>query len=234
VTATDDPGRPTEPAGFVDRLELDDARALDALGRSRSYPAKSVLFFEGDDAHEVLIVRSGHVKVSGSSDDGKEVVLDVVGSNHILGELSALDGQARSATVTALTRTSVTAISNDQFRAFIVERPVVALELVHDLTARLRGASRRQVEFGAIDGLGRVCRRLVDLMERYGEPGADGTVITAPLSQQEIGAWAGLSREAVVKSLQGMRSLGWITVQRRTITIRDPESVRGRAGFSHE
>ncbi len=182
------------PGGFCARLVTADAAALAALGRSRAFPAKSVLFFEGDDAHEVVIVRSGQVKVSAVGLDGREVVLDVLGPEQILGELSAIDGGRRSATATTLTPTSVTLIEIERFRGFISERPAVAVELLRAVTERLRGASRRQVEFGTVDGLDRVCARLVDLMVRYGRPDQVGVAITAPLSQQEIGSWAGLSR----------------------------------------
>ena len=215
--------------GFFVRLDPADAVALAALGRSRTFPAKSVLFFQGDDAHEVVIVRSGQVKVSAVGLDGREVVLDVLGAEEILGELSAIDGEPRSATATALTPTSATVIEIDRFRAFVSERPAVAVELLRAVTERLRGASRRQVEFGTVDGLGRVCARLVDLMARYGRPDRVGIAITAPLSQQEIGSWSGLSREAVVKALHALRCLGWIETGGRTIKVTDPAAVRARA-----
>jgi CRP-like cAMP-binding protein len=215
--------------GFYARLDPTDAAALVGLGRSRTFPAKSVLFFEGDDAHEVMIVRSGQVKVSAVGLDGREVVLDVLEPEEILGELSAIDGGRRSATASALTSTTVTLIEIERFRTFVSERPAVAVELLRAVTERLRGASRRQVEFGTVDGLGRVCARLVDLMARYGRPDEITVTITAPLSQQEIGSWAGLSREAVVKALHALRSLGWIETHGRTITVADPAAVRLRA-----
>jgi CRP/FNR family cyclic AMP-dependent transcriptional regulator len=177
----------------------------------------------------VLIVRSGQVKVSAVGLDGREVVLDVLGAEEILGELSAIDGQRRSATATTLTPTSVTLIEIERFGTFLSERPAVAVELLRALTERLRGASRRQVEFGTVDGLGRVCGRLVDLMARYGRPGEVGIAINAPLSQQEIGSWSGLSREAVVKALHALRCLGWIETGGRTITVVDPAVVGARA-----
>jgi CRP-like cAMP-binding protein len=218
-----------QTGGFLNRLSETDAAGLSGLGRNRTYPSKSVLFFEGDDAHEVLIIRSGEVKVSASGLDGREVVLDVLGAGDILGELSAIDGGRRSATATALTQISVTVIEIHRFRTFVAERASVATELLQTMTERLRGTSRRQVEFGTVDGLGRVCARLVDLMARYGQPGEGGVAVVAPMSQQEIGSWAGLSREAVVKALHALRSLGWIRTEGRTITVVDPASVRGRA-----
>jgi CRP-like cAMP-binding protein len=216
-------------SGFRARLDPADAAALTALGRSRTFPARTVLFFEGDDAHEVVIVRVGQVKVSAVGPEGREVVLDVLGPEDILGELSAIDGGPRSATATALTQTSVTLIEIERFRSFVSARPSVAVELTRAVSERLRGASRRQVEFGTVDGLGRVCARLVDLMIRYGRPDEVGVAITAPLSQQEIGSWAGLSREAVVKALRALRCLGWIETRGRTITVADPDAVRARA-----
>ncbi len=217
--------------GFCARLEAADAASLAGLGRGRTFRPRSVLFFEGDEAHEVVIVRSGQVKVSAVGLDGREVVLDVLGPEEILGELSAIDGGRRSATATALTQISVTLIEIERFRAFVSERPAVAVELLRAVTQRLRGTSRRQVEFGTVDGLGRVCARLVDLMARYGHPEQIGIAVTAPLSQQEIGSWAGLSREAVVKALHALRCLGWIETHGRTITVADPAAVRGRAAL---
>jgi CRP/FNR family transcriptional regulator, cyclic AMP receptor protein len=123
------------------------------LGRNRTLPAKAVLFFEGADAHEVVIMRSGQVKVSAVGLDGREVVLDALGPEEILGELSAIDGGRRSATATALMPTSVTLIEIERFRSIVSERPAVAVELLRAIIERLRGASRRQVEFGTVDSL---------------------------------------------------------------------------------
>ena len=91
---------------------------------------------------------------------------------------------------------------------------------------------RRQVEYGALDAVGRVCRRLVELMDRYGEPSAVGVAISGPLTQGEIAAWAGLSREAVVKALAGLHALGWVTTTPRSITVVDVDAVTFRASLT--
>lgn len=221
MTASDSP--------FLARLDPTTAAELLALGRDNRHPPRSVVFFEGDEASRVLVVRSGHVKVVATSVDGREVVLDVLGEGEILGELSAIDGQPRSATAMAVTATHLTAIELGRFRAFLESHPAVAMELLRSVAGRLRNASRRQLEFGTTDALGRVCGRLVEMMGRYGERVDEQVSIASPLSQSEIAGWAGLSREAIVKALGALRTLGWITSNGRTITVVDAASVRARA-----
>jgi CRP-like cAMP-binding protein len=69
------------------------------------------------------------------------------------------------------------------------------------------------------------------MVDRYGQRNGNEVVIATPLSQHEIAAWAGLSREATVKALHALRALGWITTTPRAISVRDVESVRQRASI---
>jgi CRP/FNR family transcriptional regulator, cyclic AMP receptor protein len=218
---------------FLSRLDATEQAQLLALGRIRRYPAQSILFFECDEAHDVVVVRSGDIKVS-ITVEAREVLLDVLGAGDVLGELSAIDGGPRSATATALTAVEVVAIAAPAFMEFLTDHPVVALDLMRSVAGRLRDASRRQVEYGALDAVGRVCRRLVEMMGRFGTPTAAGVVIAGPLSQGDIAAWAGLSREAVVKALHALRALGWVTTTTRSITVIDVDAVTCRACVTPE
>ena len=213
---------------FLSRLDEAGQQDLLARGRTRKYRAQSILFFEGDDAHDVMVVQAGEIKVSVSI-DGREVLLDVLGPGDVLGELSAIDGGPRSATATSLGAAEVVTIPTESFMAFLSDRPLVTLDLMRAVAGRLHDTSRRQVEFGALDGLGRVCSRLVELMDRYGEPTPTGLRIAGPLSQSEIAAWAGLSREAVVKALHALRALGWVATSAKSITVLDVDAVTARA-----
>jgi CRP-like cAMP-binding protein len=218
---------------FFDRLTpIQQAEAV-RLGRVRRYRAQSVLFFEGDESHEVLIVRSGDIKVSITLED-HEVLLDVVTAGEVLGELSAIDGGPRSASAVTLTPAEVLAIRSEVFMAFLDEHPDIGLLLLRLLASRLRSASRRQVEYGALDAVGRVCRRLVELMDRYGRPADPGVVIVTPLTQRDIAGWAGLSREAVVKALHALRALGWVSTEGHAIRVLEESAVCARASISFD
>jgi CRP-like cAMP-binding protein len=69
-------------------------------------------------------------------------------------------------------------------------------------------------------------------MDRYGTTSERGVLITTPLSQSEIAGWAGLSREAVVKGLHALRTLGWVATNGRSITVLDETAVTARASCS--
>ena len=214
---------------FLAQLPPAAADELRRLGARRRFPAGAVLFLEGDPAHEALVLLSGEVKVSVGSAEGKEIVLEVFEAGVLLGELSVIDGKARSATVTALTPVEVLAVAAGSFNDFLDRHPKVLRRLLVDVIGRLRSRVRHQLEFGAGDALGRVCARLADLADRYGEPDGDTVVVHSPINQSELAAWTGLSREAVVKALRALRQLEWLEVSGRRFVVRDLEHLRGRA-----
>lgn len=214
---------------FLSRLAPAVATELHSLGARRRFPAGAVLFLEGDAAHEVLVLLRGDLKVTVCSSDGREVVLDVFGPGTLVGDWSVIDGNPRSATVSALSQVEVLAVAAVPFREFLERNPRVLSGLLLDVIARLRYQVRHHMEFGAGDALGRVCARLIELAERYGESDGDHVLIRSPLSQADLAAWTGLSREAVVKALRALRQLGWIDNRGPAITIRDLDRLRRRA-----
>jgi CRP-like cAMP-binding protein len=98
------------------------------------------------------------------------------------------------------------------------------------LTERFRDADRKRIEFGATDTLGRVCARLAELAERYGEPDGTGLAISLPISREELASWTAASRAGLANALRTLRELGWVETERRRIRVVDLEALRARAG----
>jgi CRP/FNR family transcriptional regulator, cyclic AMP receptor protein len=216
-------------AGFVAALTDGQRRDLERRGIVRRFRKGHAIFHQGTSSDHVVVVRSGRVKVSTVTPDGKEVVLAFRGPGDLLGELSALDGEPRSATVQAIEPVEALTVDAAAFHAFLAANPEVAILLVRMLNRRLRDADRKRVEFGAHDTVGRVAARLVELAERYGEDGQEGLTIALPLSQEELAGWTGSSREAVSKALQAMRAAGWVRTERRRFTVLDMDALRRRS-----
>ena len=215
--------------GFLASLTEAERTALATIGRRRDFPAGQILFTEGDDGHEVFVLLGGQVKVVTTAPSGRDVILDVMDQDSLLGELSAIDGNPRSATAIALTPVTVLYISTEDFLAFLEQNGPAATTLLRLVAARLRRSSQRQLEFGTSDALGRLCTCLLTMLDRYGTGENHHRRVTMPLAQHEIAAMTGLSREAVVKGLRALRSLDWIDTQAREVMILDEEAMRARA-----
>lgn len=214
---------------FLAALSDGETAALLERGRRRRFPAGTPIFLEGDPASTVVVLREGRVKVAYLTDDGQEVVLAVREAGDVLGELSAIDGEPRSATATALDPVEAVLIDADRFKGFLREHPDAALTVLRLVAARLRDADRKRVEFGTSDTVGRVAGRLAELAERFGARGRDGVRIDLPFTQEELAAWVGASRKAVTNALSALRERGWIETGRKSIVVRDVEALRRRA-----
>lgn len=223
--------RRPEPDEFLAGLSETDRAALTAIGRRRRWPPGGTLFTEGERSTSVVVVLDGRAKVFSLTEQGEEIVLAVRGTGALLGELSALDGAPRAASVAAMETLDGLVVPVAGFVGFLRSHPDAAVALIQMVVGRLRDADRKRVEFGAFDILGRVARRLVELAERFGEPTRDGIRITVPLSQDELAGWVGGSREAVSKALRSLRDRGYLATGRRAMTVRDLDGLRRRAGI---
>lgn len=227
-------GYPVEPDAvrvreFGAELTEQERAELVQHGRLRRLPGGTPLFVEGTHSDTVVIVIAGRVKVFTSAADGTKVVLAVRGPGALLGEVAAIDGQPHSASVSSLEPVHVLTVGSRQFTAFLHTHPRTMWLLMRSLTARLRDADRKRVEFGVYDTLGRLARRLIELVDRFGQPTEAGIRIALPLTQEELARWVGASPEAVTKAFRTLRADGYVRTQRRTITVIDIEGLRQRA-----
>jgi len=215
------PDQPELPGGLLD--------AAFSGGRRQRLRVGTTLFSEGDASGRVVLLLSGLVKVSSVSGNGQEMILGFRGKGNVLGELAAIDGEEHMATVTVVEEGEALVVPAQRFTDALVEEPGLALVLLRSIVGRLRDADRKRAEFVALDVVGRVAHRLVELAETFGEPVAGGTRIGLALSQRELAGWVGASREAVNKALGQLGERGLITAERKHLVVRDLEGLRQRA-----
>ncbi len=220
---------PTRVPEFGAELTEHERADLSRYGHRRTLPTGTPLFLEGTRSDTVVLVISGRVKVFTSAADGTEVVLAVRGPGALLGELTVIDEQPRSASVQSMEPVEILNVGSREFTAFLHAHPRTMWLLLRILAGRLREADRTRAEFGVYDTLSRVARRLVELAERFGEPAEPGIRITLAFTQEELAGWVGASREAVAHALRTLRAHGCLRTQRRTFTVLDIEDLRRRA-----
>lgn len=220
--------------GFLGGLRSEDEQALRDAGYERELPDGAPVFGESEPAYEVFFVLEGSVKVTRSSREGREVVLAVRTEGDVLGEFSAVDELPRSADAWTLERTRLLAVPVREFRHLLDERGSLCRSLVDLLCERMRESADQALELGTDDALARVGRRLLEFGRDGGDRTDDGLAIELAVSQQELADRSGLSREAVVKALRGLRALGWIEQDGRRVVLTDEDALRDRVGWVDE
>ena len=215
---------PQEP--FLAHLRAEEVADLRSRAVRRQFARGATIMHQSEQPGRVLVIERGHAKVTATTENGKEIVLAFRGPGDLLGEVSALGGEPRSAAVRALEPVDAMALAVSDFDSFLEAHPRVALVILRVVIARLREADRQKVEFAAYQTLGRIARRLLELADRFGEPCADGLRISLRISQEELAAWAGASREAASKALRDLREMGLIETGRHHVTVRDLDALR--------
>lgn len=219
-----------DPQSFTAVLSPTALVMIESLGRVRVYPAGSVLFLQGEPTGHVAVLAQGWVKVVSSARNGEEAFLAIRGPGDVLGELSAVDGQPRSATVSALVPVRARVIQGDHFLNAVSTTPELCLALLRHLTAHLRDSDRRRLEYVSTGTFQRLVTLLIELADTYGDQHPDGTtVIHLPLRQRDLAAAAAMSREAVAKGLRTLRERDLVRTNRRQIVIVRPHLMRSLA-----
>src|SRR3954469_14365732 len=163
------------------KLEDAELQRFAELTREKTYPKGSVILFEDDPGDSLYIVRDGRVKVVLVGEDGREVILGVLGVGEHFGELSLIDDQPRSAHVIAMEDANLLVLRRDDFRRRVEANTSIAWALLSELSRRLRRADNKIGGLVLLDVPGRIARLLLDLGE---EAGADR--LEKPLTHQTI------------------------------------------------
>ena len=194
------------------------------LVREKSYPKGSVILFEDDPGDSLFVVRDGRVKVVLVAEDGREVILGILGVGEHFGELSLIDDQPRSAHVIAMEESSLLVLRRDDFRRRVEASPQVAWSLLTELSRRLRRADEKIGNLVLLDVPGRIARMLLDAADEGGD-----LLIEKPLTHQTIAHVIGASRETVARAMREFQDNGWLTTERRRIRLVDRGALEKRA-----
>jgi CRP-like cAMP-binding protein len=198
----------------------DEIAAIVNLAQSVNYPARKVIFREGEPGDHLLIVLNGRVKVSLTSPEGKEAILSFMGPGETLGEVALLDGDARSATVTAMENCSCLVIWRRDFLPLLGKYPNLALKLLEAMARRLRSTSDLVGSLSFLHLPARLARILINLGQHYGRVTPEGIQINLKLSQEELGNLAGVSRESVNRQLRAWEEEGVLGLGHGTLVLK--------------
>jgi CRP/FNR family cyclic AMP-dependent transcriptional regulator len=192
--------------------------ALIAHGHTKSYGKSDALYRRGEPGEGLVVLLSGRVKITNTTSDGREVVLNFLGPGDIVGEIAALDGKERTADAVALEACEVFAIPSRDLLPTLIANPAALLEIVQILCEKLRSTSAI-IEDSTLEMRGRTARGLLRLAQQHGRASKDGIRLHLPVSQTELGGYLGLSRENVSRQLGQLKDANVIRIAGSDIVI---------------
>ncbi|MBL8551684.1 MAG: Crp/Fnr family transcriptional regulator [Hyphomonadaceae bacterium] len=195
---------------LFERLSPDARTRLAQAGSIVSLQMRERLFSKGDDGDAVFVILEGEVEVRASSEGGRDVRIAALGAGAVIGEMAALDGGPRSADVDAARRCRLLRIPRDSVISALVEQPLALIELVAEMSRRLREADAALEDAAFLDLGGRLARLLL-------REAGDGASIA--LTQVEIARRIGASREKVNRKLHDWADEGFVSLGRSGIKI---------------
>jgi len=200
--------------------------ALDQLCRYAKHTVLkrgTTLFAKDDPGNSLYVVISGSVKISISSPDGRNAILNFAGPGELFGEMALLDGHPRSADATANTNCEIFVIDRRDFLPFLSSQPTLAMKFIKLLCARVRQTSDQVEQLILQDLPGRLASALLGLTERR-KLDAERSTIT--ITQQEIGEMVGMTRESINKQLRAWALRGWVRLEHGAIEVLDAAALR--------
>jgi len=198
--------------------ELDKIRDLCV---TQHYVKDRIILIEEESGNTLFIIQKGRVKVSRMSDDGREVILSILERGEFFGELSLIDGKARSASVTAIEDSEVLMLRRGDFMGLLEEYPQIAISLLKELAARIRKSDTQIKSLSLQDAMGRVASTLILLAEDAGVIKQGRVVIHKIPLQQDLANMAGTSRETISRVFRYLEDENLMERDGRKVIIPD-------------
>ena len=200
---------------FFSQLDDKELEAVRAVAAEKNYPKNAVVLTEGEIGDSLYMIQSGKVKVFIGDENGREIILKILGPGAFFGEMSMIDKQPRSASVRTIEASTFLVLTHNAFERCVELAPKIANLVMQCLAQRVREADRKIGTLALMDVYGRVASTLLELAVY-----SDGKLMVGEkLSQQDLANMVGASREMVNRILKDLTDRGFISIESKEITI---------------
>jgi CRP-like cAMP-binding protein len=214
-----------EKTALLSSLSRAEFQLLAARTVRKHFKSGELLFSEDEPCHGLHIIARGKVRIFKTSLNGREQVLSMNHAGESVAELPVFDGGRYPASAMAVEDTEIAFISRQDFHAFCMEHPEVALKMLAVVGARLRRLVGiiEELSFSTIRQ--RLIAMLLRLAETEGKQSERGIEFQLPASHQELASQLGTVRELVSRNLMRLQAEGLLDVDARLIVLKDKNGL---------
>ena len=204
---------------LFESLDADELGALSRVALRRTFPRDRVVIMAEEEGDTLFVISGGKVKVSIVSEDGREVILSILGIGDFFGEMALLDGHPRSANVTTMQETELLMVRRADFLRLVQNTPQIAVKLLSVLAGRLRKTDRMIEGLALSDVTGRITQTLLQLAEEQGKATPEGVLVKDRPTHQELANMSGTTRETVSRVLKRLEQQGYIVHKGKDLLV---------------
>ena len=205
-------------------------RTLERECRWQLFDAGGAIIDRGEEYTDVYMLTSGSAHVLNYSENGKVIDYATLGKGDVFGELAAIDGLPRSASVVTQTPCTMGVLAGEKFIDLVIHNPVASLALLQRLAGIVRFSDKRINDFSLLKAEHRVCVELLRLAES--DPGNLEELIIHPMpTQSNIANSIGLARETVGRIFSRLARDNIIQRQQKTLHLRERKTLEKMALF---
>ena len=216
---------------FLRGMTKEDLARFAAMTRMTTRGRGDMIYLPGDASANVYFLRQGRVKTTGLSEEGHEVLLDIIGPGEIFGESGAIQQSPRTTAAQALDDAHLSEMEGRDFEALLAAYPEISLRVLKRFGLRLKKVEAQLLNLICKDVPTRVREALVDLMEDKlaAEPERP---VRIGLTQQDVANLVGASRQETARCLKELEDSAVVELRYRSIVVTAPDKLRDRASFS--
>lgn len=193
---------------------------------TETYRKKDMIFSEGDPSDWFYIVIEGKVKITKISQEGKEIIIEIIAAGDFFGGIAVIRGFPYPANAIAMEDTKLIKLSRRNLMAVLDRFPAVMYCMVQNLGDRIKG-SHETLKNIALEKVGsRIASLLIKLSEQAGTKTADGIAIDLKLTKQDIAEMVGTTVETSIRTMSRYKKLGLITERAGKIIIKDTGQLK--------
>ena len=207
-------------------LNNESMQELRRITSMQDIPKNQPIYFPHEPSNAIFFLKKGRVKLTRTSNNGKEMILALVNKGEVFGEMAFLDEGERNDFATALDDCLVCAINKNEFKEFVERNPGLNVKITKLIGLKLKKYSERIEELVFKDAEQRVVSFLLRLADENGKQIGDEIFIKPFLKHQDIAELTATSRQTVNSILTDLRENHIINFDRKKLIIQNKEDLQ--------
>jgi CRP/FNR family cyclic AMP-dependent transcriptional regulator len=216
--------QPTAPLELLSGMSQQATHQFKAMMRTTKRRRGEWIFVLGDPAERIYLLQEGLIKITALTEDGHEVLHEIIRSGQMFGHTSTILGIPRTSSAQALEDSLLCEIRRKDFESLLTAHPEFSLHLLKSVGRRLKKAEAQLLNVACNDVSTRVKEALIDLIAI--EPGIPDQAIRIRITQQDLANLIGASRQKTSQALKELESSGVLRLMYRSILVTAPHKLR--------